>query len=47
MTEELKYEWREIGETDWVECDEAWFDYCNKSPIHDARIKGAEEENEV
>lgn len=33
----IVYQWREIGETEWQDCDKKWFDYCAKSPIHDTR----------
>lgn len=31
----MKYYYREIGETDWIQCDLKWFKYCEKSPEHD------------
>ena len=34
----LVYQWREIGETEWQDCDKKWFDYCTKSAIYDTRI---------
>jgi hypothetical protein len=31
-------QWREIGETDWMDCNTAsWFEYCQLSPEHDTR----------
>ena len=33
----MVYEWREIGETDWVACDEEWFVICQLSPNCDTR----------
>ena len=33
----MQRQWREIGETDWEDCDEKWFDYCRDSPQHDTR----------
>ena len=30
-------EWREIGESNWAQCDKDWFEYCQKSPEHDTR----------
>jgi hypothetical protein len=34
-----EYEFREIGESEWTPCDKDWFDYCQKSPEHDARLR--------
>lgn len=33
-----QYQCREIGETDWQDCDKGWFEYCTNSPLHDTRI---------
>jgi hypothetical protein len=33
----MQRQWREIGETEWLDCDEDWFNYCNKSTLHDTR----------
>ena len=33
----MQRQWREIGETEWEDCSEDWFDYCNKSELHDTR----------
>jgi hypothetical protein len=33
-----KYQWREIGESEWMDCTESWYEYCLNSPIHDTRI---------
>lgn len=32
------YQCREIGESDWQDCDKGWFEYCTNSPLHDTRI---------
>lgn len=31
------YQWREIGETDWMDCHEDWRRKCDDSPLHDTR----------
>lgn len=33
----MQRQWREIGETDWLDCDEDWFEYCRLSHEHDTR----------
>jgi len=33
----MQRQWREIGETEWEDCSEEWFDYCRESAIHDTR----------
>lgn len=38
-----EYEFREIGETEWTPCDKDWFDYCQKSPEHEARLRKGKE----
>ena len=35
--EPVAYQCREIGEGDWADCDKKWFDYCERSPLHDTR----------
>ena len=35
----MRYQWREIGEgQEWVDCDNDWYEHCQKSPEHDTRI---------
>jgi hypothetical protein len=35
----MKYQWREIGGSDWLDTDDVdWILYCEKSPHHDTRI---------
>ena len=36
--ESIRYQCREIGETNWMDCDKNWFDHCQNSPLHDTRI---------
>ncbi len=36
-----RYQWREIGETEWMPCSKSWFDYCRKSPLHDTKESNA------
>lgn len=31
------HQWREIGESDWMDCSEEWKKKCDASPEHDAR----------
>jgi hypothetical protein len=31
------HQWREIGETDWMDCHEDWRRKCDDSPLHDTR----------
>lgn len=38
----MKMQWREIGESDWHDCDKKRYDHCNKSPEHDTRIVNKE-----
>jgi hypothetical protein len=33
----MQRQWREIGESGWMDCNEDWFNYCNKSALHDTR----------
>jgi len=33
-----RYQSREIGESDWLDCDRARYEYCALSPEHDTRI---------
>jgi hypothetical protein len=33
----MQRQYREMGEGDWVDCSEDWFDYCRESPSHDTR----------
>ena len=35
-------QYREIGETNWIDCNNERYDYCNKSPEHDTRIVSKE-----
>lgn len=35
--EPVAWQFREIGEGEWRDCDEAWHDYCYRSPQHDTR----------
>ena len=35
--EPMAYQCREISEGDWADCDKKWFDYCERSPLHDTR----------
>jgi len=32
------YQYREIGEGNWIDCKKPWFDYCSKQPEMDTRI---------
>jgi hypothetical protein len=32
------YQYREIGEGNWVDCKKEWFSYCKKQPEMDTRI---------
>lgn len=37
--DEWLYQWREIGEGDWVTTyDTDWILYCESSPLHDTRV---------
>ncbi|CAI1169689.1 Uncharacterised protein [Serratia liquefaciens] len=40
----VRYQYREIGEGGWRDCDKAQYDYCQRSPELDARIAPAEPE---
>ena len=31
------YQYREIGEGDWIDCNQHWWGYCKESPEHDTR----------
>lgn len=31
------YQFREIGEGGWSDCDQSWYAYCEQSPLHDTR----------
>lgn len=33
----MQRQWRKIGETDWKDCDTAWFDYCRYTAEFDTR----------
>lgn len=33
-----RYQWREIGESDWQDCDKATYEYCDAKPELDTRI---------
>ena len=33
----MQRQWREIGGTEWIDCDEDWFDYCRQHPDYDTR----------
>ncbi|AUR81599.1 hypothetical protein NVP1009O_32 [Vibrio phage 1.009.O._10N.261.51.C9] len=33
----VKYYWREIGESDYLECGKEWYEYAKKSPELDAK----------
>ena len=33
----MQRQWREIGKSTWLDCEENWFNYCNTSPLHDTR----------
>lgn len=36
-------QFREIGEGGWADCTEEWYNYCNKSALHDTRtISGSD-----
>ena len=43
--EEVKYQYREIGETDWMDCSFDMAMYYSESPIHDWREKPLAEFN--
>lgn len=30
-------QYREIGETDWIDCDDKWYEHCKNSVLHDVR----------
>lgn len=32
------YFWKEIGETDWIECHKTWYEKCQSSPEHDTKL---------
>ncbi|GFD71002.1 hypothetical protein KUL113_04220 [Tenacibaculum sp. KUL113] len=42
-----EYEFREIGETEWTPCDKDWFDYCQKSPEHEARLRKEQDDEKT
>ncbi len=33
-----QFQWREIGEGDWMACSHSWFRFCEASPEHDTRV---------
>ena len=41
----MQRQWREIGEAEWIDCDEEWFDYCRNSALHDTRTIPKQEES--
>ncbi|WP_199775725.1 hypothetical protein [Pseudoalteromonas sp. T1lg22] len=37
--DQYTYQWREIGEGDWVDSEDPdWILYCEQSPEHDTRV---------
>lgn len=38
IKKEPVYQYREIGEGNWIDCKKEWFDYCSKQPEMDTRI---------
>lgn len=33
-----QFQWREIGEGDWIACSHSWFRFCEASPERDTRV---------
>jgi hypothetical protein len=38
----MKFQYREIGCGDWMDCSQHWYDHCQKSPLYDTRVVAAD-----